>query len=237
MDSGGLGRSSKSGLVRVSIPRILAIDDDENVLRHWARLLEGIATIVPAKTYAAGLAHIGGADGTRWRAEAYPFVFLDLRLPDGDGFDLLPRLADLVPQPQVAVLTGWLDANLAVRLHGACTIAAHKPADRETLVGLLGVLRDAAQGEQTLGRFARVHRLSPQETKLLTLAIQEIPNKQVADELGCGECTVRTYWHRIFAKTRCTNQRDVVARLFRFAEGGEAAGPEPLKLPTAKIGA
>jgi DNA-binding CsgD family transcriptional regulator len=72
--------------------------------------------------------------------------------------------------------------------------------------------------ESTLERFARVHRLSPQETKLVSLAVHEVPNKQTAGDLGCSECTVRTYWHRIFAKVGCTSQRDLLARLFQFAE-------------------
>ena len=73
-------------------------------------------------------------------------------------------------------------------------------------------------GESTLQRFARVYRLSPQETRLVLLAVREVPNKQTADKLGCGECTVRTHWHRIFKKVGCTSQRDLLARLFQFAE-------------------
>ena len=73
-------------------------------------------------------------------------------------------------------------------------------------------------GESTLQRFARIYRLSPQETRLVVLAVREIPNKRTADELGCGACTVRTHWHRIFKKVGCTSQRDLLARLFQLAE-------------------
>lgn len=83
----------------------------------------------------------------------------------------------------------------------------------------------------TLAHFAARYRLSPQESKLVALAVREVPNKLSADELGCSVCTIRTYWHRIFAKVGCTSQRDVLARLVRLVTEAPSAVREEITAP------
>jgi two-component system NtrC family response regulator len=39
---------------------------------------------------------------------------LDMRLPDGDGLDLLTRFQELVPEIQVVIITAFADVNNAV---------------------------------------------------------------------------------------------------------------------------
>ena len=42
---------------------------------------------------------------------SYYVVFLDVRLPDGNGLDLLPRLNALPVAPEVIIMTGYGDPN------------------------------------------------------------------------------------------------------------------------------
>jgi len=51
----------------------------------------------------------------------------------------------------------------------------------------------------------------------MAAAVSELSNKDAATKLGVAEGTVRTYWSRIFDKTGSRSERDVLARLFRFA--------------------
>jgi DNA-binding NarL/FixJ family response regulator len=145
-------------------------------------------------------------------------VFLDLKLPDGDGADLLPHLSRLEPRPPVAVIAALLDAQRVLDLRSRSAIAIPKPADADTLRGVLAVLERHRRGGSTADDFATAYRLSDQERRLLDAAVQELSNEEVAGQLGCAHSTVRSYWSRIFAKVGCHSERDVVARLLRFAQ-------------------
>lgn len=56
-----------------------------------------------AKTIAAGL--------DKATAESFDVIFLDVRMPDGNGLDLLPRLAQAPSQPEIIIMTGFGDAR------------------------------------------------------------------------------------------------------------------------------
>lgn len=194
--------------------RVLVVDDDDVLVRQYQRLLRDDAVLLPVPTYGAGFQR---TDPELWRSDPCDFVFLDLSLPDGDGSKLLPRIEALEPRPAVAVITGLLDAQRTLELCGRCAIAIPKPADREVLRGVLAVLERDRCGGSTVLEFAATFRLSNQETRLLDAAVQELTNEQAAELLGCAYSTVRSYWSRIFEKIGCHSERDVVARLLRFA--------------------
>jgi DNA-binding NarL/FixJ family response regulator len=203
--------------------RVLVIDDDESLVRQWQRLLRGDADLVPVPTYQAGFQR---TDPDVWRADPCDHVFLDLSLPDGDGAGLLPRIYELDPKPSVAVITGLLDAQRTLELRGRCAIAIPKPADGDVLRGILAILERDRRGGSAVLEFAAMFRLSNQETRLLDAAVQELTNEQAAEVLGCAHSTVRSYWSRIFEKIGCHSERDVVARLLRYAQESNArSGP------------
>ncbi|HVR19398.1 MAG TPA: response regulator transcription factor [Polyangiaceae bacterium] len=199
--------------------RVLVIDDDEPLVRQWQRLLKDDAVLISVPTYGGGWAR---TDRETWRSDPCDHVFLDLRLPDGDGADLLPRIHELDPKPSVAVITGLLDAQRTLELRNRCAIAIPKPADRDVLRGILAILERDRRGGSAVREFAAIYRLSNQETRLLDAAVQELTNEQAAQVLGCAHSTVRSYWSRIFEKIGCHSERDVVARLLRYAQESNA---------------
>jgi DNA-binding CsgD family transcriptional regulator len=210
------------------MPRVLAVDDDAAAIADWAMLLDGLANVESAPSRAA-LDALGAAWERRW-----PFQFVLIGVSCSQGVDLVRRISAFAPRPHVAVFLDSLDSLLVAEFSGGCILAAPKPADRTSLIRTLRILRATERRTPTLERFARAHRLSPQETKLVASAVREMPNKQSADELGCTEGTLRTYWKRIFTKIGCTSQRDVVARLFRF--GDEDAAPDSVESVSKAIG-
>jgi DNA-binding NarL/FixJ family response regulator len=199
--------------------RVLVIDDDEALVRQWQRLLRGHAVLLSVPTYEGGWQR---TDPEVWRGDPFDHVFLDLRLPDGDGADLLARIQNLEPKPSVAVITGLLDAQRTLDLRGRCAIAIPKPADGDVLRGILAVMERDRRGGSAVLEFAARYRLSNQETRLLDAAVQELTNEQAAEVLGCAHSTVRSYWSRIFDKIGCHSERDVVARLLRYAQESNA---------------
>jgi len=139
-----------------------------------------------------------------WKATQCDYVFLDLGLPDGDGADLLPRLEALDPRPPVAVICGHLDAQRCLLLRGRCAIALPKPVDGSVLRSALEILEKERSRGSVVAEFAALHRLSPQETKLLHAALRELTNEEAAELLSCAHSTVRTYWGRIFQRSAAT---------------------------------
>ncbi len=90
---------------------ILVIDDDAFFREFLAGLL---VTDGHAVRKAASAAEAGRVAG----AEDFDLIFLDVRLPDGSGLELLPRLRSLPAEPEVIIITGAGDpdgAELAIR--------------------------------------------------------------------------------------------------------------------------
>jgi FixJ family two-component response regulator len=201
----------------VTMTRVLVVDDDERIVANWERLLEPIATVVRAPSVESVSRLI---DRAQWILNPCECVFLDLRLPDGDGEHLLAAFEALRPAPAIAVVRGFLDAERALRLHGRCALVVPKPASRDVLHGMVAYLRVAHEGRSALTEFAERYCLSPTEAKLVFAAVRETTNKETAEQLGCAESTVRGLWSRILKKTGCHSQRDVIVRLFRFAQEG-----------------
>ena len=101
--AGGSGGSGGSGGGSV---RVLVVDDDYRVARiHHAYVdkIEGFAVIGEAHTAAESIESIAAL-----RPE---LVLLDLYLPDGHGLDLLRRMRDTEPHPDVIVITAARDVG------------------------------------------------------------------------------------------------------------------------------
>jgi DNA-binding NarL/FixJ family response regulator len=209
VDEGGVRRPLDGPLLTV-----LAIEDDARTVRNWQRVLAGQAVLSPCRTLDEAWDR---TTSESWRERHWQHVFLDLRLPDGDGEELLDRLSALHPKPAVAVVSGYVDSRRAVAINGRCALYVPKPADPDVLLGMLRILEVHRSGGSAIRDFAAAHHLSEQESRLLLAAIRDATNAEAADELGCSESTVRTYWSRILQKTQCGSARQVIACAFRFA--------------------
>jgi two-component system NtrC family response regulator len=90
--------------------RILIIDDEETMCQSLSLLgrRSGHDTVCE-NTLAGGL--------EKAASEPFDIVFLDVRMPDGNGLQLLPRLAQTVSRPEIIIMTGFgdpLGAELAI---------------------------------------------------------------------------------------------------------------------------
>ncbi|HEY6367617.1 MAG TPA: response regulator, partial [Candidatus Binatia bacterium] len=98
---------SKSGSVPANRLRVLVIDDEKNIRATLSLCLEQMGCMVTAvSTPEAALAAL--------RQQPYDLAFLDLRLGESSGLDLIPKLLTIDAGLQVIVITAYATIDTAV---------------------------------------------------------------------------------------------------------------------------
>jgi FixJ family two-component response regulator len=180
-------------------PLIHVVDDDESLRTAVLRLLD-----------AAGLEAIGYASTGDFLLNPPPdrhgCVVLDVRMPGPSGLDLQAALQRLGVALPVVFLTGYADAasTLQAMKAGAVDVLA-KPVDRDTLLDALrrALARDALQRtarDEARRLRARFDSLTPRERQVFDRVIAGKVSKQIADDLGIGERTVKTERAQVMTK-------------------------------------
>ncbi|HEV2106029.1 MAG TPA: sigma-54 dependent transcriptional regulator [Candidatus Eisenbacteria bacterium] len=130
------------------MPTLLIVDDEANLRASLRDALgrEGYQ-VDAAATAAEARAHL---------REAYSFVLLDVRLPDGSGLDLLAEIAAQAPETVVVMMSGHATVDAAVK---ATRLGAwdflEKPLSLERLLVLL---RNAATAQALQAENRRLRR-------------------------------------------------------------------------------
>jgi len=128
---------------------------------------------------------------------------MDLAMPEIDGVEATRRITSLAPEVRVLVLTSFSDREriLDALDAGAVGYLLKDAAPDELLRGI----RAVARGESPLSPkaaqaiiAARKERvaagdLSPRETDVLILVAKGLANKQIAQQLGISEKTVKAH--------------------------------------------
>jgi two-component system response regulator DevR len=154
-------------------------------------------------------------------------VLMDIRLPDGSGFDACREIIRNQPKTRILFLTSVIDDQL---IHDAIRSGGHGYLLKEVGANdLVHAIFDVASGKSVLdpGATARVlhlmrqrgpatsndpvSELSPQERRVLALIAAGKTNKEVGNELGLTEKTVKNYLANIFAKLNVTRRSQAVA--------------------------
>lgn len=119
----------------IDSPLLLIVEDD-TLLRE--RLARAFATRGYDVHQAADIAEAEAAA----QVEAPELVVLDLRMPQGNGLDLIPRLLAIEPATKIVVLTGY--GSVATAVEAVRMGAVHyltKPADADEILAAFS--RDA----------------------------------------------------------------------------------------------
>ncbi len=86
-------------LPRKEIRNILIVDDEEDLCWLLSNVLQSRGyNVSAANTMSEGMARL---------EEAPDLVFLDLKLPDGDGMDVLPEIKAAAPQTIVVIISAY----------------------------------------------------------------------------------------------------------------------------------
>jgi DNA-binding NtrC family response regulator len=110
--------------------RILLVDDDDTLRETLADVLGRDYQVVQAGDVATALAQA--------RDQAFDLALLDLRLPDGNGLDVLRQLHELDDRLLVVVMTAYPEVRTAVSaLKAGAYDYLNKPFDLDDLRGLV----------------------------------------------------------------------------------------------------
>jgi len=86
--------------------RVLVVDDKENILKLFARLLEDTHDVTCAGDGARALALLG--------TQEFDLVVTDVRMPGADGFEVLRTVKARHPDTEVVMMTGYATVTDAV---------------------------------------------------------------------------------------------------------------------------
>lgn len=204
--------------------RILLVDDSELVRR-------GIKTVLSTQSDPP-MRVIGEAGNvadavTECVRHKPDIVLLDIRLPDGSGFDACRQILQKLPETRVVVLTSYSNDNF---VYEAVTSGAQGYLMKEIEpAGLVQALNDVAAGRSILdpdatSRVLRLLRgnggleggtdlsiLSNQERRVLALVADGLTNKQVGERLNLSENTVKNYLVNVFEKLQVKRRAHAAA--------------------------
>jgi len=194
-------------------PIVFVIDDD-------AMIRDGIKSLIRS----VGLRVDTFASADEFMLAKRPDVpaclVLDVRMPGVSGLDLQRRLSESHIFIPIIFITGHGDIPMSVRAmkEGAAEFLT-KPVRGQDLLDAIqkavahdrGVRKSRAELADIRTRF---ESLTPRETEVLNLVVAGLLNKQIADELGMSELTVKTHRAHVMEKT----QADSLAHLVRMSE-------------------
>jgi DNA-binding response OmpR family regulator len=111
--------------------KVLIVDDEPNLCR-----------ILEAKLRRNGCnvdtAHVAASAWPLLLANRYAVVFLDLRLPDGDGLDLLPRFKSIAPNTAFVTMTAYEEPDLTRRcIQAGADQVLFKPFELDHLIEIV----------------------------------------------------------------------------------------------------
>lgn len=217
----------------------LLIADDHPLYR--LALTQAVRGLLPD----AQIDEASDLEATRTALAAHPdtdLVLLDLHMPDSHGLVGLASLRAEHPGVAVVMISAHDDPQTVRRaLAYGATGYLTKRADLQDLqAGLRAVLgceewvppalRDAVVALPASGDdralAARLATLSPQQFKVLARVAEGRLNKQIADELGIQERTVKAHMSAIFEKLGVANrtQAGVLLRSLELADPSRDAG-------------
>jgi FixJ family two-component response regulator len=178
---------------------VFVVDDDERVLRALARLVKSAG--LPVETFASPKELL-----SRGRPDEAGCIVLDLRMPELDGLQVQQALAGAGFTMPIVFLSGYGDVASSVQAMKAGAVDfLTKPADEEALLAAIrrAVARDAAARAQRHERDslrARFELLTPREREVCALVVAGLRNKQIAEQLGTAEKTVKIHRGQVMHK-------------------------------------
>jgi two-component system nitrate/nitrite response regulator NarP len=162
-------------------------------------------------------------------AELRPeILLLDLQMPGGGGMEVIRRLRDAGELPPIVVLTAAIDDSslMEARALGVRGLVL-KNSDPAYLLDCLERVRDGGSwtDPELTGRVQQLTTalgdrrrppLAPRERQLIRFVRQGLRNREIAQELGVTEGTVKVYLHAVFEKLRVSSRTELAVRADEF---------------------
>jgi two-component system response regulator DevR len=198
---------------------VLIVDDSELVRTGLKALFDHNAEASGASLHVAGEASSVAtaiSETTRLKPDV---VLLDIRLPDGSGLTACRQILTAEPETRVLILTSVIDDNL---VYDAMSNGAHGYLLKEiNAQGLRQAIVDVADGKFILdpalttrvlnlvrggsgpqSEQGKLAVLSAQEKRVLALVAEGKTNKEIAEQMGLSDKTVKNYLSSVFEKLK-----------------------------------
>ncbi len=208
--------------------RIAIIEDEPAVRRYFMQIMgqaEGYDVIAMAPDLATGRGLIG----------LQPDLFLmDIGLPDGNGYDLVPDIKAGC-SAKVLIISSFGDRETVVTALGAgadgyllkdstpqqildgiaITLDGGAPVSPAAAVYLLDLLRAPAASPAQPATASTDDRLTSRETELLRAFADGKSYKEAARALGISPHTVGTHVKAIYRKLEVNSRSDAIRQAFK----------------------
>jgi two-component system, NarL family, response regulator DevR len=164
-------------------------------------------------------------------------VLMDVRLSDGNGFEACRRIREQAPEVRVLFLTSFADEQIVIEsIDAGADGYLLKEIDE---AGLVRAIRDVASGQSILdpaitrrvleraktpGASSNRDRwmtLSPQERRVVALVAQGKTNKEIAQDLGLSDKTVKNYFSNVLEKLGVSRRSQAAAFYVQHAPGSD----------------
>jgi DNA-binding response OmpR family regulator len=177
---------------------ILIIDDEPNLRRSLGMILQRAGYIITTASNAAEAIQV-------LQAGAYDITFLDIKLPDQSGIQLLPQLRKLYPEMPILILTAHatLDTAIEAVRQGARDYLL-KPVDPEIILsrveGVLDETRPKRRREitsQLQSLVAELQTIDGLEAQAINIPDKSLASTDPARYLKCGPLVLDRHTHSV----------------------------------------
>jgi DNA-binding NarL/FixJ family response regulator len=201
------------------------VEDDRGTRDSLTALLGGAASLRCVSTYATGEKALAGIP-----IERPDVALVDINLPGMSGIECVAKLKAKMPGLHVLMLTTYEESDLifdSLRAGANGYLLKNMPpgeliaALEEVQAGgapmSMQIARKVVQHfHRTQAAVADVEALSPREYEVLALLAKGRLYKEIADQLGIGLGTVRTYQRRIYEKLHVQSRTEAAVKFLRM---------------------
>ncbi|MGN6554560.1 MAG: response regulator transcription factor [Verrucomicrobiota bacterium] len=191
-------------------PTVFVVDNDHSVRRGLARLLKSAGYQVELFPSAAEFLASG-------RHEHCPAcLVLDLRMPGLTGMELQERLRALQSALAIVFITGHGDIPTSVRAMkaGAVDFLPKPFDDTELLEAIARAIERTQRDQKAQAELAAIRQcfatLTAREREVMGQIVTGKLNKQVAEDLGTVEKTIKVHRARVFEKMQVQSLAELV---------------------------
>lgn len=179
--------------------RFLVVEDDEAVARAIARMLRPHGPAVAVHSVSDALVALDGSND--WAG-----LVLDVRLPDGNGFDVLQRAKIKNPTIPALVVTGYSDEASVNRAYDLGASCIFKPISGERIARFVRqrVLRSdppSPRWQGVVDEWAVAYALTSSEIEILQRAVSGASRDEITETRGTAESTVKKHISNLLRKT------------------------------------
>ena len=199
---------------------VLVVDDDASVRKALARAI-----------LAAGLEVNCFTSAQEFLAQDLPAgpgcLVLDVQMPGLSGLDLQAELNSRHIRTPIIYSTGPGDIPKSVKaMRGGAVDFLTKPFK---IANLLQLIQETLKQDERLQTARaetdevqrRIQTLTSREREVLGLVVKGLLNKQIADELGAAEATIKIHRRRVMQKMHPRSVADLVRALERIKAQGD----------------